>query len=54
MLGRKAPYEGDRQHVHHRLLGRGWSESVVVLVLWIITGALSVLALLSLRALGRI
>jgi UDP-GlcNAc:undecaprenyl-phosphate GlcNAc-1-phosphate transferase len=54
MVGRKAPYEGDRQHVHHRLLGRGWSEDVVVVVLWIITGALSVLALMLLRGLGRI
>ena len=54
MLGRKAPHMGDRQHVHHRLLGRGWSEDVVVLVLWAITGALGVVALLALRGLGRI
>jgi UDP-GlcNAc:undecaprenyl-phosphate GlcNAc-1-phosphate transferase len=54
LLGRQPLHQPDRQHVHHRLLGRGWSEDVVVIVLWIITGALGVLALLLLRWLGRI
>lgn len=54
ILGRKAPYHGDRQHVHHRLLGRGWSEDVVVVALWVVTGVLGVSALVLLRALGRI
>ena len=54
MLGRRAVHHPDREHVHHRLLGRGWSEDVVVLVLWVTTGALGVVALLLLRGLGRI
>ncbi|MBM3473885.1 MAG: undecaprenyl/decaprenyl-phosphate alpha-N-acetylglucosaminyl 1-phosphate transferase [Armatimonadetes bacterium] len=54
MLGRKAPHVADRQHVHHRLLGRGWSEDMVVLVLWVITGGLGLVAVLVLRWLGRI
>jgi UDP-GlcNAc:undecaprenyl-phosphate GlcNAc-1-phosphate transferase len=54
MLGRKAPHVADRQHVHHRLLGRGWSEDMVVIVLWVTTGALGLVAVLALRLLGRI
>ena len=50
MLGRHPVHLGDRQHLHHRLLGRGWSEDIVVLVLWMIAGALGVVALF----LGRI
>ncbi|MGQ9732216.1 MAG: glycosyltransferase family 4 protein [Candidatus Zipacnadales bacterium] len=46
LLDRRPLHLGDRQHIHYRLLGRGWSESRVVLVLWIVTGTLGVVALL--------
>jgi UDP-GlcNAc:undecaprenyl-phosphate GlcNAc-1-phosphate transferase len=54
LLGRQPVHKADRQHLHHRLLSRGWSDSVVVLALWVSTGTLGVAALLMLRLLGRI
>jgi UDP-GlcNAc:undecaprenyl-phosphate GlcNAc-1-phosphate transferase len=42
---RQPVHVADRQHVHHRLLSRGWSEGKVVMVLWAVAGALSMLAL---------
>ena len=48
-LSGKPVHIADRMHVHHRLLGRGWSEDVVVLVLWLTTAALGLLAMLLLR-----
>lgn len=44
-LGRRPVHIADRQHVHHRLLSRGWSEGKVVMVLWVAAGLLSLLAL---------
>jgi UDP-GlcNAc:undecaprenyl-phosphate GlcNAc-1-phosphate transferase len=37
--------EPDREHIHHRLLALGWSVQRTVLVLYMITAVLSVLAL---------
>ena len=37
--------EPDREHIHHRMLAMGWSVRRTVLVLYAITGALSLLAL---------
>jgi len=42
-------HHADREHVHHRLLDRGWREDAVVMSLWCITGLLSVLALVLFR-----
>lgn len=39
--------EPDREHIHHRLLARGWSTREVVLLLYGITAVLSALALFS-------
>ncbi len=44
-LGRRPVHIADRQHVHHRLLSRGWSEDKVVIVLWVVAGLLSLLAI---------
>jgi UDP-GlcNAc:undecaprenyl-phosphate GlcNAc-1-phosphate transferase len=41
--------EPDREHIHHRLMALGWSPRRVVLVLYIVTGALCVLALATAR-----
>ena len=49
LLSGKPVHIGDRGHVHHRLLGRGWSEDVVVLVLWMATALLGVVAMYLLR-----
>ena len=45
----RPPHIADRGHVHHRLLERGWSEEKVVMVLWLVSGALSIVALILLR-----
>jgi UDP-GlcNAc:undecaprenyl-phosphate GlcNAc-1-phosphate transferase len=42
----------DRGHIHHRLLGLGWSTRRTVLILYAITGALSLLALATARVDG--
>jgi UDP-GlcNAc:undecaprenyl-phosphate GlcNAc-1-phosphate transferase len=34
VLGRRNPFRGDLDHVHHRLLRRGWSHRRVVLTLY--------------------
>jgi UDP-GlcNAc:undecaprenyl-phosphate GlcNAc-1-phosphate transferase len=41
--------EPDRQHIHHRLLGLGWSPRRTVLILYAVTGVLSMLALATAR-----
>ncbi len=37
--------EPDREHIHHRLLGLGWSVRRTVLILYGVTAVLSILAL---------
>jgi UDP-GlcNAc:undecaprenyl-phosphate GlcNAc-1-phosphate transferase len=39
--------EPDRQHIHHRLMALGWSTRRVVVLLYVVTLVLSVLALLT-------
>jgi UDP-GlcNAc:undecaprenyl-phosphate GlcNAc-1-phosphate transferase len=39
--------EPDREHIHHRLLGLGWSVRRTVLILYGVTAVLSILALAS-------
>lgn len=41
--------EPDRQHIHHRLMELGWSARQAVLLLYLVTAALSVLALSTAR-----
>jgi UDP-GlcNAc:undecaprenyl-phosphate/decaprenyl-phosphate GlcNAc-1-phosphate transferase len=41
--------EPDREHIHHRLMGLGWSARQIVAVLYIVTGVLSAIALLTAR-----
>lgn len=42
---KRPPHIADRGHLHHRLLERGWSDEKVVMVLWLVAGALSLAAL---------
>jgi UDP-GlcNAc:undecaprenyl-phosphate GlcNAc-1-phosphate transferase len=44
VLGR-SPFLGDRSHLHHLLLARGWSFRKISLFYWIISAILGVLAL---------
>jgi UDP-GlcNAc:undecaprenyl-phosphate GlcNAc-1-phosphate transferase len=41
--------EPDREHIHHRLMALGWSPRRIVLVLYVLTGALCALALSTVR-----
>ncbi len=42
----KPIFKGDREHIHHMLLDRGWSQRRVVLVLYGVTAAFGLLAML--------
>jgi UDP-GlcNAc:undecaprenyl-phosphate/decaprenyl-phosphate GlcNAc-1-phosphate transferase len=42
-------FEGDREHIHHKLLERGWSQRHVVFVLYGVCALFSLLGLLSVR-----
>lgn len=43
--GGKSPVWGDDKHLHHRLLGLGWSRKSVALFYWVVTAVLGALAL---------
>src|SRR6266403_595145 len=46
MLSGKPIFEGDREHIHHMLLARGWSQRRVVLVLYGVCALFGLLAML--------
>jgi len=44
---RKAPlFVPDRQHLHHRMLARGWTQREVVLLSYVLSGILGIFAIL--------
>ncbi len=45
LLARRSPFWGDRGHLHHRLLDRGWNKRQVVFFYWFVTLLLGILAL---------
>ena len=45
-VGGKPLFKGDREHIHHMLLARGWSQRRVVLVLYAVSAAFGLLAML--------
>jgi UDP-GlcNAc:undecaprenyl-phosphate GlcNAc-1-phosphate transferase len=45
--------EPDREHIHHRLLAIGWSARQIAIALYIVTTALSLLALATAQVDGR-
>jgi len=47
VIGGKSPFKGDRGHLHHILLDRGWSVSKVALFYWLATAMFGVIGLLS-------
>ncbi len=46
LWARQAITEADRGHIHHRLLAKGWSYSKTVIVLYLIMGALCLMAMM--------
>ncbi len=51
-IGGRPLFEGDREHVHHMLLARGWSQRYVILVLYSACALFGLSALLLLNASG--
>jgi len=47
ILRGRSPVWGDREHFHHQLLVRGFSQSQVALIYWILTAFLGTLALVT-------
>src|SRR5205085_2303730 len=45
-IGNRPLFDGDREHIHHKLLERGWSQRRVVLVLYGVCAVFGLLALL--------
>ena len=45
-LSGKPIFKGDREHIHHKLLARGWSQRRVVFVLYGVSAAFGLLAML--------
>ena len=52
-LRRKPLFEGDRGHVHHMLLNRGWTTRRTVLLLYGVSGLFAVLSLVGNAGQGR-
>lgn len=46
LLSRKPVFEGDKEHIHHMLLARGWSQRRVALVLYGVCAAFGFAALI--------
>lgn len=46
----KSPVWGDRGHLHHRLLDRGWPKPTVAFFYWLVTGILATFAVISVEA----
>jgi UDP-GlcNAc:undecaprenyl-phosphate/decaprenyl-phosphate GlcNAc-1-phosphate transferase len=46
MLSRKPVFEGDREHIHHMLLARGWSQRRAALVLYAVCALFGLVALM--------
>src|SRR5205085_439524 len=53
-LSRKPVFQGDREHVHHKLLERGWSQRRVVFVLYGLSAALGLVSLLFINETSRL
>lgn len=47
ILARQSPFVGDRQHLHHRLLGLGLTQRQTVLLYWLISAIFGLSALLT-------
>lgn len=53
-LSGRPVFQGDREHIHHMLLGRGWSQRRTVFVLYAVCAALGLMSLLFVNENGRL
>lgn len=53
-ISRKPIFQGDREHIHHMLLARGWSQRRVVFVLYAVCAALGLASLLFVNETSRL
>jgi UDP-GlcNAc:undecaprenyl-phosphate GlcNAc-1-phosphate transferase len=54
LIAGKNPLEADGDHIHHRLLRRGWGPRSAVVLLYAIAGALGALSLLTMNQRGQV
>ncbi|HKP46519.1 MAG TPA: MraY family glycosyltransferase, partial [Pyrinomonadaceae bacterium] len=47
LIGGRPLFQGDREHIHHMLLARGWSQRRVVIILYTVCAVFGLLAALS-------
>lgn len=47
LISGKSPFEGDRLHIHHRILEMGYSNHQTTLVIYVLTIVLSIMAVVS-------
>ncbi len=47
LISRRPVFEGDKEHIHHMLLARGWSQRRVVLILYAVCAGFGMVAMLS-------
>src|SRR5688572_9032229 len=53
-LSGKPIFQGDKEHIHHMLLARGWSQRRAVFVLYAVCAALGLFSLLFVNERGRL
>jgi UDP-GlcNAc:undecaprenyl-phosphate GlcNAc-1-phosphate transferase len=54
LIAGKNPFEADGDHIHHRLLRRGWGPRSAVILLYAIAGAFGALSLLTMSERGQV
>jgi UDP-GlcNAc:undecaprenyl-phosphate GlcNAc-1-phosphate transferase len=54
LIAGKNPFEADGDHIHHRLLRRGWGPRSVVILLYAIAGAFGAMSLLTMSQRGQV
>ncbi|MGH9914430.1 MAG: glycosyltransferase family 4 protein, partial [Pyrinomonadaceae bacterium] len=54
LISRKPIFEADREHIHHMLLKRGWSQKKVTIALYGVCAVFGLLALTFVSDLGRV
>jgi UDP-GlcNAc:undecaprenyl-phosphate GlcNAc-1-phosphate transferase len=53
LISRRPLFDGDREHIHHKLLERGWSQRRVALVLYGVCALFGIMALLFVQTTER-
>ena len=53
-ISRKPLFQGDREHIHHMLLARGWSQRRVAVVLYLVSAVFGLLAMLFVNSVNSV